>query len=191
LASEHEVSPGCIILDACCLINLYGSGRMAEILEAIPTVFAVAEFVAREEALRIYAGPPGRVTEEVENIDLGLLIESGRLEIVGLQDDEEKATFVELAAHLDDGEAMTGALALHRGWTIATDDRKAIRVFGEIAPGSLVISTPQLIRAWVDMTHPDEDEVVEVLKNIRLRARYEPGANHPLNAWWHARYGIS
>lgn len=48
---------------------------------------------------------------------------------------EEEETYVNLALQLDDGEAATGALAIHRGAVVATDDRKAIRILtGEPLP---------------------------------------------------------
>ena len=41
---------------------------------------------------------------------------------------------MDLSAVIDDGEAITGAIALHRGYAVAIDDRKARRVLGKRVP---------------------------------------------------------
>ena len=56
--------------------------------------------------------------------------------VMRLETPSEEASFVELAAVLDDGEAVTGAIALNRGHLVAIDDRKARRVLGGKAPNS-------------------------------------------------------
>ena len=48
---------------------------------------------------------------------------------------------------------MCLALAESRGWLVATDDRKAIRVAQQA--GLTVLSCPELIKTWADATRPD------------------------------------
>ncbi len=48
---------------------------------------------------------------------------------------------------------MCLALAESRGWVVATDDRKAVRVAGQA--GLTVVSTPAIVKAWADATRPD------------------------------------
>ena len=64
-----------------------------------------------------------------------------------------------------DGEAMCLAIAEARGWSIATDDRKAIRVARQA--GLAVLSCPELIKAWVNATAPDAKLLVQVLTDIQ------------------------
>jgi len=45
-----------IILDACCIINLYASSVMKHVLETIPVAFFVARYVKQKEALSIKTG---------------------------------------------------------------------------------------------------------------------------------------
>ena len=66
-----------------------------------------------------------------EPVDLSSLVDEGLVRVMALETPGEEATFVELAALVDDGEAITGALAAHRQCALATDDRKARRVLGE------------------------------------------------------------
>ena len=45
---------------------------------------------------------------------------------------------------------MCIAIAEQRGWTVATDDRKAIRVAQQA--GLTVVSCPELVKRWADAT---------------------------------------
>src|SRR5947208_17094709 len=110
IAATHN----CIILDACCVITLYITERMGDILGSVPKPFVIADYVFRNEILRF---------------DLQALIDQGLLTVVSPGSEEEQDTFIDFAVHLDDGEAMTGAIAVHRNWAIATDDRKATSLF--------------------------------------------------------------
>src|SRR6266700_4130778 len=141
LTTKLIFSQDCIILDACCVINLYASGQMGNILQSIAKVVAVAAYVRDEEAQRIYAG---------------------------------------------DGKAVTAAIALHRNWSIGSDDRKAISFFVQNMPQVQIITTPELLRYWVDAIEPSSEMVRIALQNIRRKARYEPHPKHPLCDWWRA-----
>ena len=90
-------------------------------------------------------------------------------------------TFIDLATELDDGEAMTLALAIHRAHTVATDDRKAIRLLANRCP---LLTTPNLIKTWVDHDQPPSLDTRTTIMNIRDHGRYAPHTDHPLRAWW-------
>lgn len=174
-----------LILDACCVINLYASARMETILRAWPVAVAVADYVRDEEALMVREGPEGSDLP-AEPIDLRPLIAAGALDVASLRDAEVE-TFVTLAAAFgDDGEAATAALAVHRGWALATDDRGAINVLRRVAPQVRIVSTPELIQRWAEEAAVPFDVLRTVLVNVRTRARYEPHVQHPLRRWWHA-----
>ena len=96
----------------------------------------------------------------------------------------EAGTRVNLAAVLDDGEAVTGAIAVHRNWAIATDDKAAIRVFNQMAPQLQIITTPELIKYWAEKCQPSAQTIHNCLQNIEVGARYRPGRQHPLYTWW-------
>jgi hypothetical protein len=81
-----------------------------------------------------------------------------------------------------DGEAMCLAVAESRGWLIATDDKKAIRV-GQQA-GLTVLSSPQLLKMWADHAHPDQPTLVKALKDIELFAHFRPSSTMPECQWW-------
>jgi predicted nucleic acid-binding protein len=158
-----------IILDACCLINLCESGRTADILESIPAKVAVAQYVYDTEILRC---------------DLQSLVDNGLITLVNPETEFEETTYVNFAVSLDDGEAITGAIAVHRNWAIATDERKAQNVFSVAAAHLQVITTPELVKHWVDTYDPAPEEIRQVLRSIREQGKYQPNKRHLLYEWW-------
>ncbi len=174
----------CVILDACCVVNLYASRHFGRILETIPASVAVATYVRNKEARKIYGGPDEHVMQREEQIDLQPFIDRGLLTLVSPESEAENVTYVNFAAALDDGEAITGAIAVHRHWAIGTDDRRALAFFAKAAPQLQRLSTLELMKHWVDTSDLPADVVGTALRNVRLRARYEPHAKHPLYEWW-------
>jgi hypothetical protein len=185
LTSDIVFFQDCIILDACCIINLYASGQMGNILKSISKKVAVAAYVRDEEARRIFSGVNGDITKKYEQVDLQPFIDCGLLIVVSPKTEAENITFVNFAAVIGgDGEAVTGAIALHRNWSIGSDDRKAIAFFRQNTPQLQVITTPELIKYWVDIVNPPRDAVSVALQRVRMCARYEPNLTHKLYDWW-------
>lgn len=178
-----------IILDACCAINLYQSGKMGEILRSLHASITITTHVYEEEVLGIQDTFEEGVIQMDEKIDLQPFIDCGLLALTSLESEVEEIAFVNFAATLDDGEAITGAIALARNWAIATDDRKAINFLMRTVPAVPIVSTLELLQHWVETTCPSREIVQTALRNIRTRARYEPGQNHPLYIWWQACIG--
>ena len=182
-AAENEgPDTGVLILDASCLLNLYATDRMLEIAAALPWQLAVADYVLEQEALYVRTIGAQEEQEETVPVDLSTLIDEGLLLVLRLKNPSEQSSFVELAAVLDDGEAVTGAIALNRGHAVAIDDRKAIRVLGEKARGMRLVSTLELMRQWSAFV--PAQEVREALRAMQHRARYVPGQRGPLHDWW-------
>ena len=183
-ASHDEWSDtGVLLLDASCLLNLYATGRIIEIAAVLPWQLAVTDYVMEHEALYVRTIGASGEQEETVPVDLSPLIDEGLLLVMWLETPSEQAGFVELAAVLDDGEAVTGAIAINRGHSVGIDDRKARRILGEKAPGMRLISTLDLIRWWAQSV--TVQEVGPVLRAMEHGARYVPGQQDPLYAWWH------
>jgi hypothetical protein len=158
---------------------------MGDILEAIPKTIAVAAYVRDEETLWIYSGPDDNIAQAKERIDLQPFVEKGLLTIVSPNSEAEENTFIAFAAILgDDGESVTGAIAGHRYWAIATDDKKATKFFARETPDLQIISTLELVKYWADIVCPSLDIVRATLQNMRLRASYKPSDKHSLYDWW-------
>ena len=173
---------GVLLLDASCLLNLYATGRIADIAAALPWQLAVVDYVLEHETLYIRATGGYEESGATVPVDLSPLIEAGLLLVLGLEEPGEQAHFVELAADLDDGEAMTGAMAINRSFAVAIDDRKARRVLGEKAPELRLLSTLELLHLWSAAVL--DEEVGRALRAMRHGARYAPGQRDRLYSWW-------
>ena len=172
-----------LLLDACCIMTLFGSGEMREILTSLPVQTAVSSYVLEQEALYTYNGPDEAPRESEAPIDLAPLIEDDLIQVVSLCQGKETNRFLQLATTLDDGEARTIAIAVTRDLAVATDDKKAIRLAQET--GCQVATTPDLLKHWAVGTDRSKNEIANVLKAVRARAVYAPGKSHPLYSWWH------
>lgn len=174
-----------IILDGCGLLNLYASRRIAEILGTMPRPCAVADYVRDQEALWVGRHKSGPAAE-YERVDVGPLVTSGLVEVLTLEGDGEMAHFLTLvsSSRIDDGEAMSGALAHARGLVVATDDKAALKVFGRHSPPIPTCSTASLVKHWAEHTAVDAARLRRALVDIRERASFEPGRRDPLQSWW-------
>ena len=173
-----------VLLDASCLINLYATGRLRDIALAVPYRLGVADYVLEREALYVWR-PGGSVAEETRvPVDLEHLVEEGLIRVMRLESEEEERTFVDLAALMDDGEAVTGAIALHRGYAVATDDRKARRILAEHPRSITLVSTLELLKLWDGEVSVSEAELREALAAMESSASYLPGDRDPLRGWW-------
>lgn len=171
-ASQSLLTKG-LLLDACCAITLFHSGKMEEILMAACENAAITSYVYEHE---------------LDTVNLTPLVNTGRIAVLAPVNDLEMAMIVDLAYELDDGEAHTGAIAVCRGWAIATDDSKAIRRLKR-RDSSLSLSlftTPDLINHWAMGTSVTEAELQAILTQISGQAKYRPAVTHPLRRWWDA-----
>lgn len=177
-----------VILDASCLINLNASGQLQHIIAALPPTVAVAAYVQTSEVLWEYAGPNDDVTRTKQPINLQPLIDQGYLHVVDIESEAEALLMVNYATLMDDGEAATGAIAAHRNWSIAVDDRKARKVIARYSPDIQMLSTLDLVRYWAETTQCSLAELAHVLQQIRFRGRYMPHADHPQFDWWRIHF---
>ncbi len=169
------------IIDACCLINLYASGKETSIFQAGGEFYVTGQ--VRGEALRIRQVDDDDPTRLVsQEIDLGDAIAAGQIQKCKLEGQDELDAFIRFAMQLDDGEASCLAIAESREWTVATDDRKARRIASH--SGIALVSTPELIQKWVNAASPDEATAVELLRRIERFARFRPRRSDPLHEWW-------
>lgn len=180
--SSLSIRSDTLILDACCVINLHVSGQMKEILQAAGVRLAVAQEVKKNEVL--FADDPGEAGEK-QPVDLDSLAHEGVLEVVDFETEEEADMIVNLAAlRLDMGESVTVAIAVYRHWALATDERKCLGIMRELFPKIQVVTTPDLVRLWVDKTNPPAAVLQSVLRAIAQKGHYAPPKSHALYEWW-------
>lgn len=167
------------IVDSCCLINLYAAGDVSSLLPALDLTLHVPSKV-EEESLFIRKIAGGK--RVLEPINLKPAIQASWLHVCSIEGEEELRRYVELATALDDGEAMCLAIADNREWCLATDDRKAGKMAGEL--GVSTITTPELMKKWADSTSASKQEITAALRNIQTCASFVPRAKSPSRGWW-------
>lgn len=169
-----------LLLDACVAINLLASDVALDDLAGASSVHFVMASVAAAEMLWLAPIDPAGARESV---DLRALASAGHLNLVDLFEDE-LARFIDLARSLDDGEAATFAVAIHRRLPVATDDRRAQRVAREMDPPIRIVGTTQLVRAWIEVTDVRLERAAQVVRTIERRASYIPRRDDPNLSWW-------
>ena len=173
-----------VFLDACCVINLFATGRIEEILRVLPYRFAVSQLVADEEVLTIRRSADSTEHTEREAVSPRELESSGCLIISDGVTLEEQTEFARFAVDLDEGEASACALAVVHGGAVATDDRKALRVLEESGAQVPTLQTPELLYEWARRSRAPSREVSQALLGIRDRARYYPRRTVAHFSWW-------
>jgi predicted nucleic acid-binding protein len=108
--------------------------------------------------------------------------EKGQIVVCPLEGERELELFVEFAINLDDGEASSLAIAVSRGWTLATDDRKGRRLATK--HHVKLISTSELIHQWVNSNSIPEAAVCEILNRIQQFGKFRPRRTDSLYEWW-------
>lgn len=177
MSSPKRPTPD-VALDACVLINLVASEiGLGHLAKVIGVALHVTGVVASEAQYLL----PMEEGGERELIDVEGLIRAGELREIEMSS-TEVASYVELAKDLDDGEASTAAVAVSRGWTVASDDRKARRFASTM--GAELIGTSELLKRWADGLPSDPAEVGKTLARIQTRARFVPPHHDPLRTWW-------
>jgi predicted nucleic acid-binding protein len=181
-----------LILDANSIISLYASRKMDRILTTIEETAAVASYVYEHEALWVYGGSDLDENPVRDPVLLKEMIDAGLLTIVSIETEAEAEILVTLSAHSrsghsykGQGELVTAAMAIHRNWAVVTDDRRARRLIREYNENLQLIHTLELIKHWVDVTHPESETISAVLQSIRTGASYSPRKLNPLYEWWH------
>ena len=180
-----------VLLDACCVINLFATERIEEILRQLPYHFAVSQLVADEEVLSIRSDADSTEHPDRESMSLRELESSGCLEIMDAATLEEKTEYARFAVDLDDGEASTCALAVVHGGGVATDDRKALRVLERSAAQVTTLQTPDLLHEWARRSRARSKEIRQALFGIRDRARFYPRRGAPHFSWWEGFFSDS
>lgn len=154
-----------VVTDATLIINLI-IAELSSLLGTIPGFsFVVTEHVVKE------------VSHPDQASALRSAIKKNWLQVEPITDHAEIASFDEYRKSMGDGEASCLALAVHRGWLLATDDRK--RGFRRVAEQKIgrdrLINTPGVfllaIRAGV-LTVEQADTAKEILDANRFKMSF-------------------
>lgn len=175
------------ILDADCLANLYASDEIASILDTIPGQKAVVQYV-RDKAMCYLYDDDGSTTF----INVQLLIEKNLLQVVHFESEDESITAVNIAflsnGRMRDDVAHSASIAIHRQWTLATDDRDSIVLLRQHQPRLHIVTTLDLLTYWIDSSQPSLEVVHDVLSKIQRRVGYKTYTGYHLEQWWQTHY---
>lgn len=170
-----------LLNDASVLLNLLAADCLAEIAAALDWQFAICSLV-RDEAKRLRDASTG----DMVPVDIAPLIESGVLQILELSGDDERTLSVEQSIVVDDGEAMSIAIATSRKLELAIDDKQASNHARRSFPDLKLWTTPEIIKLWADSASLSAERLREVFAAIEGLARFSPARSHPLAGWWKA-----
>jgi predicted nucleic acid-binding protein len=174
-------APRAQILDACVLINLLASGEAEEVLRSAEHDSFICVAVEKE-AVYLRTEDPN---SPLELVSLVPYVETGLLTVCNVTGNQEMELYVDYAAELDDGEAMSLAIALSRDFVLATDERKARRLFLEaVRDHKRLVSTSDLIRAWAEGASVPAERLKSTLLRVESRARYQPPSADANYRWW-------
>jgi predicted nucleic acid-binding protein len=171
-----------LILDACCLINLAASENVDAIVEALKCKVHVCTLVAGEA---LYLRTPDAGQPELliaRPIKVSELLRTSGINVCETTGEEETNLYVRLASSLDDGEAKSLAIASHRGWGSASDDRKAVKIAASLNVPTL--TTPEMVKRWARHGRAAASAVSKVIRNIETFARFVPRRGSPQASWW-------
>lgn len=129
-----------VIADTSVLINFLAIHRM-DLIERHPCRFFITDHVSRE-VTEHYQEQCSRLKEALEQ---------SILEEISITNQEEIETFAKLTSqeNLGIGECACIAVALHRGYTLAIDDKKAIKQARLFCPSIGITGTEDLIVSMI------------------------------------------
>ena len=170
-----------VFLDCSVLLSILATNRAGEVLRIFGAGVGVCSAVVAETLFLRGENP----SDAPERVTLDPVINAGLLQRHELAGDTEQALYVQLAADLDDGEAMTLAIAYRRGLTAAIGDRKARRIAREqLGEELLLLRTTEIVHAWLETAQIDKTIAGKLLRRIESIARYRPANDDPLREWW-------
>jgi len=170
-----------IVLDTSVTLNLLATGVGPSVLESLEVSCFVCSAVV-DETTYIRSDDPAHPREAVS---MNAWLPSGILKVISPDSPLEDELYVQFAADLDDGEAMSLAICRARGYSFVTDDRKARRIAGQLTlPRVHLLSTSQIVHHWAIRTAAAPGELRRILSAIELRARFIPPHDDRLREWW-------
>ena len=173
-----------LVTDASGLINLFATGREAELLRGAARRLLITEVTAAEATYIL--GPPDEEGNDTKlRIDLTELRAAGLVNVQPLTS-EMNALFVKAAAELTDRDAAPVAVAAAMGLALWSDDAKQRRVALALHSGLELVSTLAFVRSAVTRLKLPASEITSIVRGIRIRGRFLPPRRDPDAAWFMA-----
>ena len=129
-----------IVIDTSVLINFIGVKRL-DLLATLPGTACIVTDHVRDEISDDY---PEQVVLFLDALKRGLI------ELLRVDSPEELQTFANLASSgLGAGERSAFAAAFHRKFTVAIDDRRAIRIASQTLGHIPIVRTEDIVRTLI------------------------------------------
>lgn len=174
-----------LYLDSGVVINLYATGQMAALLQALPyRCLIMDELQSRRLLLWAENTEEEQTQQEREAVDLSPLIEQGLLEVTACDVFANSEFFVAFAVSLPDSQAKMLTLAQAERAAIATDDICIQQIVQRIAPEITIYTTPTLLHQWETQRQKTNDEMRVLAQRIAHHALFFPEKEAPLYKWW-------
>jgi predicted nucleic acid-binding protein len=168
-----------LLNDSSVLLNLIAGDCLASISTDMGWQLAICPAV-RDEVKKLRDPATG----DLVPLNITPFIESGLLQILELAGTAEQLLYVEQSVVVDDGEAMSIAIAGSRQLDLAIDDKQASNHARRYFSNLRLWTTPEILKVWVETAPITSDRLSQILFRIEGRARYFPSNSHPLKEWW-------
>lgn len=155
------------ILDRGTLVNLHAAEIIEDLYEVVGWKFYVSKLEQRPISLRGNEQDHHAQPLTVCHVAIHPCI---RLNTAGSGNPE---LLIEAAQCLSESEALTAAIGITNSWLLASDDSK-LRDFFLSHGGSNVVSTLDLIHAWITGLKPKRGRIRLVLQSLVSRAMFSP-----------------
>lgn len=172
------------VLDTCVVLNLFASGVFEAVVATWHHPVAVSGRASRSEVLYTLAPSLEPGQREMVPLDLSPFVASGAIMELSGESDVELMTRIGLERIMDPGEAQVAALAVHRGHSVITDDRAALRLLQQEQPDLPLFTTLDMIRHWSEVQSVVPEELRKVFWRMRQGAKFLPSRKLPHWGWW-------
>ncbi len=175
-----------LILGTSCVLSLYASGYVQAILEALPVLVAVANYV-EQDMPNIYTGPRENIKQSTQRIELQPLLTRGCLALLPIDDvleEEVIAMAHQNAGSLTDNDIISLLLAQRYNWSLGTDCIPCTLRLPEKSKPPHILSTLEILHYWIETMRVPPSLYQLAVWNVERRATFKPRNTHPLYAWW-------
>lgn len=174
-----------VVLDTSVLVNFLRIARM-DLLRRYPLDFIVTDHVVSEIS--------GHYTDQKRQLRNSL--HDGTLQRMTIKSTDELKFFASLIATrtLGGGECSAIALAVHRDYVLAMDDRRAIKHAHSINPNLKTITTPDLLESMIDQDLLSDNEATAIKDQWARKHRFVikdsgEGLHRFIRRNWISRHG--
>lgn len=168
-----------LLNDSSVLLNLLATDYLEQIAADTGWQFAICPAV-RDEVKKLRDFQTG----EMIDVDLTPYFTSGLLQLLELSDENEEILYIEQSIVVDDGEAMSIAIAANRHLPLAIDDKQASNHARDKFPEIELWGTPSILKRWMELGRVNAATLRGAITLIETRARYFPSRSHALADWW-------